>query len=61
MSRIVEMVPYDPNHFHFILMQGVNVIGIAQIEMIDAQIAALRMLAIDQHYQQQGYGHYLLK
>ncbi len=51
----------DPNHFHFILMLGINVIGIAQVEMLDTKTAVLRMLAIDQPYQRQGYGEYLLK
>lgn len=62
-------VVYDPNHptmtdlnhFHFILMKGIDVIGISQVEILDAQIAILRMLAIDQQYQKQGYGSYLLK
>ena len=51
----------DPNHFHFILMLGIRTIGIAQVEMLDAKTSVLRMLAIDQPYQSQGYGDYLLK
>lgn len=51
----------DPNHFHFILMLGIAVIGIAQIQMLDDQTAILRMLAIDHPYQHRGYGDYMLK
>lgn len=67
-DRLPNIV-YDPNHptmtdpkqFHFILMQGITVIGVAQVEMLDAQTAVLRMLAIDEPYQKQGFGTYLLQ
>lgn len=70
-NEIFDFLPniiYDPNHptitdpdnYHFILMKGINVIGVSQVEMLDAEIVVLRMLAIDQKYQRQGYGSYLL-
>jgi len=50
----------DPNHYHFILMKGINVIAVAQLQMLNEESAALRILATDIPYQGQGYGTYFL-
>lgn len=49
-----------PNHYHFIMMRGVDTIAAAQVEMLDATTAVLRILATDTPYQGQGYGTYFL-
>lgn len=50
----------DPNHFHFSLVKGVTMIGVAHIEILDKDRVALRPFAIDKLYQGQGFGKYFL-
>ena len=50
----------DPSHFHFILKKLDMVIGVAHMELLDDQRAALRPFAIDAPYQNKGHGSYLL-
>ena len=61
-------VTYDPmhpsmtqtNHKHFVLYKGVTIVAIAHIEFLINNEAALRVLATDKLYQNNGYGSYLL-
>ena len=48
------------NHFHFVMLQGITIVAVAQIEMLDAETAALRTLATDEQYKNQGFGSKLL-
>lgn len=50
----------DPNHYHFVMMKGIDVIAVAQIEMFDEEAAILRILATDAPFQRHGYGTYFL-
>lgn len=50
----------NPNHFHFCLYQGTEIVGIAHIEILDQTKAALRPICIDTPYQRKGLGQYLL-
>lgn len=64
-------VTYDRNHpsiseknnYHFILYKGVNIVSVAQVELLlkDSEVIALRSLATDSPYKQQGYGSYIMK
>ena len=63
-------VTYDRNHpsitaennYHFVLYKGVNIVSVAQIELLkDPEVMALRSLATDSPYKQQGYGSYIMK
>lgn len=47
---------YDNNHYHFILYQGVVIVTIAHIEILNPDNAALRSLATDTPYQKRGFG-----
>lgn len=47
--------------YYFVLSKGATVISIAQIELLSEKEAALRCLATDKPYQQQGYGTYLMQ
>lgn len=61
-------VVYDPkhptipaeNHFHFIFLKGTEIVGTAQVELLDQHRAALRPFCIDAPYQNQGLGKKLL-
>ena len=44
------------DHKHFVLYQGVDIIGYAHIQLWPAQRAALRMIAIDEQYRGKGHG-----
>lgn len=46
----------DPNHYHFVLYKGVTIIGVAHLEFLSANEAALRPFAIDTLYQNRGLG-----
>lgn len=50
----------DPNHIHFCLYHGSKVIGIAHLEMLTEQSAALRPFALDTPYQKKGHGKFFL-
>lgn len=50
----------DPNHYHFILMKGIKVVAVAEIQMFDEETAALRILATDPPHQGHGYRTYFL-
>lgn len=61
---------YDRNHssitaennYHFVLYKVVNIVSVAQIELLkDPEVMALRSLATDSPYKQQGYGSYIMK
>ena len=64
-------VTYDRNHpsitaennYHFILYQGVNIVAVAQVELLlnDPKVIALRSLATDSPYKKQGFGSYIMK
>ena len=57
-------VEYDPNHYsikdsqhrHFVLYQGTDIVGVAQIEFLSLSDVALRPFAIDASYQNQEIG-----
>lgn len=51
----------DPNHFHFILYKGIEVVSIAHVEFLDQETAALRSLATDSAHKKKGYASHLLK
>jgi len=61
-------IEYDPNHpsiradnhFHFILYKGTSIVSVAHIELINETIAALRSLATDEPFKNQGHATYLL-
>lgn len=46
----------DPDHFHFVLYKGTKIIGVAHLEFLAVNEAALRPFAIDAPYQNQGIG-----
>lgn len=48
------------DHVHFILYQGVDIIGYAHIQLWPGKKAALRIFVIDELYQQQGFGSQFL-
>ena len=50
----------DPNHHHFVLYQGTNIVAGAQVEFLDDNLAALRSLVIDAIHQKYGYGTKML-
>lgn len=64
-------VAYDRNHpsitaennYHFILYKGVNIVAVAQVELLlkDPEVMALRSLATDSRYKKQGFGSYIMK
>jgi len=43
------------NHYHFILYKGVQIVSVAQIEILNIDEAAIRSLATDEAYKKQGY------
>ena len=47
---------YDNNHYHFILYQGLVIVTVAQVEILNEDNAALRSLATDTPYQKRGFG-----
>ena len=61
-------VIYDPNHptitadshFHFVLCKGVRVVSIAHVEFLDDKTAAIRSLATDEPYKNQGFGTHMM-
>lgn len=69
-EQIYDMlgIKYDPNHptltqenhFHFVLSLGTQIIGLAHIEFLDKDRAALRPFAIDTPYHKQGHGTWFL-
>jgi GrpB-like predicted nucleotidyltransferase (UPF0157 family)/GNAT superfamily N-acetyltransferase len=62
-------ITYDPNHpslssdqdFHFMLYQGVTIVGIAHIQFFENKNGILRALALDAAYQNKGFGSTFLK
>lgn len=51
----------DINHIHFILCQGTKVVSFAHIEFLENSEVALRSLATDGSYQNQGFGTQLMQ
>ena len=52
----------DENNYHFILYKGINIVTVAHMELLkDGITAALRSLATDSPYKQQGCGSYMIK
>ncbi|MFN7662238.1 MAG: GNAT family N-acetyltransferase [Alphaproteobacteria bacterium] len=51
----------DPAHFHFLLKKPDAVVGVAHVELLDGNRAALRPFAIDAPYQNKGYGSQFLE
>jgi GrpB-like predicted nucleotidyltransferase (UPF0157 family)/GNAT superfamily N-acetyltransferase len=62
-------VIYDPhhpsltmeNHFHCVLYKGTTIVSVAHVELLNETEAALRSLATDGPFKNQGYGSHLLK
>jgi GrpB-like predicted nucleotidyltransferase (UPF0157 family)/GNAT superfamily N-acetyltransferase len=50
-----------PDHVHFILYQGVEIIGYAHIQFWPEHRAALRIIVIDEDYRQHGLGRQFLQ
>ncbi len=49
-----------PDHVHFILCLGIDMIGYAQVQLWPASRAALRMIAIEETQRSQGFGKQFL-
>lgn len=49
------------NHYHFVLYKGVKIVATAHIEFLNENESALRSLAVDKPYQNQGFGKYTMK
>jgi GrpB-like predicted nucleotidyltransferase (UPF0157 family)/N-acetylglutamate synthase-like GNAT family acetyltransferase len=49
------------NHYHLVLYKGIQIIGAAHIELLNYTEAALRTFAIDEAYQNQNYGKYMMQ
>ncbi|MBH1989732.1 MAG: GNAT family N-acetyltransferase [Alphaproteobacteria bacterium] len=49
------------NHYHFVLYKGTIIVTVAQIEMLDNDVAVLRSIATDTPHQRQGHASYLLR
>ena len=48
------------NHFHFVLYKGVEIVSAAHVEFLNNSEAALRSLATDESYKNQGFGRKLV-
>ncbi len=48
----------DPNHHHFILYHGVQIVTALHVEFLNSNTAALRILATDKAFQNKGYASY---
>lgn len=51
----------NPQHVHFVLYKGTNIIGYAHIQIWPENRAALRIIVIDEIYRNKGYGSEFLK
>lgn len=51
----------DANHAHFILCHGTKVVCVAHIEFLNTTEIALRSLAADKMFQNQGFGTHMLQ
>jgi hypothetical protein len=51
----------DANHCHFILCKGTKVVCVAHIEFFNTKEIALRSLATDEIFQNQGFGTHMLQ
>lgn len=49
------------DHIHFVLYKGAEIIGYAHIQLWQQNRAALRIIAIDENYRNNGYGGEFLK
>lgn len=49
------------NHFHFILTKGMKVVSVAHVEFLGGQEVALRSLATDEPYKNQGFGKLMMQ
>ncbi len=49
------------NHKHFVLYKGTDIVGYAHVQLWPLKRAALRMIAIDEERQKQGFGSQLLQ
>lgn len=50
-----------PNNYHFVLYRGTGIVSIAFIEFLTEKEAALRALATDEPYKNQGHATYLME
>ena len=50
----------DNGHVHFVLYKGTRIIGYAHLQLWEKARAALRIIVIDEPFQKQGFGHYLM-
>ena len=50
----------DSNHKHFVLYKGIKIVAIAHMELFNKTEVALRALATDELYKNNGYGTYLI-
>lgn len=48
------------NHFHFVFYKGVEIVSVAHVEFLNNSEAALRTLATDEQYKNQGFGRKLV-
>lgn len=50
----------DDNNHYFILYQGVEIVSVAHIELIDYKAPTLRSIATDEKHKTKGYAQYML-
>jgi len=63
-ERIYELndaIPFDINHYYFVLYVGTMIVTIAHVQFLDDTQAALRKLATDEPYKGKGYGKQMLR
>ncbi|MBA4249583.1 MAG: GNAT family N-acetyltransferase [Candidatus Puniceispirillum sp.] len=51
----------DPNHHHFILYHGVQIVTALHVEFLNSTTAALRILATDKAFQNKGYASFSMR
>lgn len=49
------------NHHHFVLYKGVRIVSVAHVEFLNETEAALRSIATDRVFQNEGYGKELMR
>lgn len=50
-----------PDHYHFVLYKGINIVSIAHVEFLNASEAAIRSLATDEPYKMLGHAKHLMQ
>ncbi|MCP5504311.1 MAG: GNAT family N-acetyltransferase [Chlamydiales bacterium] len=65
-DKILISDPYEwtfthPQHLHFVLYKGVEIIGYAHIQLWPEERAAIRIIVIEQTYRHQGHAKQFLK